>query len=652
MINQNNKPRIQSWIPPSFVWTMVPDIFLINVPVNDPNVVEFLSTGMREVQVQGPKITAKALAAWMGSESLQGQLFEAVWHQGRLKPIGIRIKSGMKVEAYCHGVFLLPDQKNLCVVVGRFKPVITDEWISSQLKVESDALLLEHQSKTADFKERMKIKEKSDKDFYSRNSLMEQAGNVANAYLAMEKFHQEPILTAERLLHLLPCAAKFPLPSSGDPDKIARSASAAIAASNWLPPREGSYTGLIPSTASRKEQGLVSWVPYLGLPSYPEIRWAVQGRLPVALLKPRINDISKPKFDAGTQSIDETVQMPFDATVEVPGFEIDATDLKDALEDIHLDQSDLRNRVDDVRKGLGDQGFEAIAWFQPYHVWTEDTWGIYFDARAIDDLALSFIEDCKSQHIRISHSLAARLAFGLICEHELFHAKVEAALSWQELNALEPRHLRYSKNVYQALRETPEWLEEALANWSAWNWFNGPSMQTEVSQSGIDSQVLSRVVETYLDLSPPGYREWRLGKQNATWRIFTNQLITGSPKSPARGVGLPTESILASLPPYDFKLSDIPMRFVGSGDIASRLQSHPATFHVPPRRELEKALKHFKHSLNAAGGKGGHQKWTGPDQRAFILPTRDPVSPGVFKTFLNHVGINKAEYVQDVRPNL
>ena len=59
---------------------------------------------------------------------------------------------------------------------------------------------------------------------------------------------------------------------------------------------------------------------------------------------------------------------------------------------------------------------------------------------------------------------------------------------------------------------------------------------------------------------------------------------------------------------------------------------------------------HFQ--TTRSGGKGGHQKWTGPDQRAFILPTRDPVSVGVFKTFLQHLGINKAIYVREVRPNL
>ena len=73
---------------------------------------------------------------------------------------------------------------------------------------------------------------------------------------------------------------------------------------------------------------------------------------------------------------------------------------------------------------------------------------------------------------------------------------------------------------------------------------------------------------------------------------------------------------------------------------------------MPSRRELEKALKYFKHICDPSGGKGGHQKWVGPDQRAFILPTRDPVSMGVFKTFLQHLGIDKAAYVLEVRPNL
>lgn len=78
----------------------------------------------------------------------------------------------------------------------------------------------------------------------------------------------------------------------------------------------------------------------------------------------------------------------------------------------------------------------------------------------------------------------------------------------------------------------------------------------------------------------------------------------------------------------------------------------PVTFNVPTRRELEQGSQALQARRRPLGGKGGHQKWTGPDRRAFILPTRDPVSVGVFKTFLQHLRIDKTTYVRDVRPNL
>ncbi len=608
--------------------------------------------GMREVTVYATKKVARMLAAAIGKETLRGQVEEAVWVPAKLKPEGQPIKSGTKIVAYCHGMFLLPGEKTLCVVVGCAKPITSDAWISAALKAEADAMQLDHQAQIAEFEARIQRKKQQNEASFSSTPAMDKDKNVADAYLAMEHFSQRPVLTAARLLPSLPRAAKFPQPTSGDPEKLARAAIAAIAASGWPPSRDGNYVGILPGAAARRAQGLVSWTPHTGLPSYPEVRWAVQRRLPVALRNPRSEQMGKPKFD--------TVIQPAQDSVQVQGFDPESTNLKDALDELQLDQTDLRSRVDDVRKDVEGQGFEAIAWFQPYHVWTEGTWGIYFDARKLDDLALSFLDDFRSQRVHGSHSLAALLAFGLTYTHELFHARVEAALSWQELNAQQPRHLRYMERVYQARRETPEWLEEALANWSAWNWFKPRGIQAVVACMSSNPEGLDRVVETSLDLSPPGYQEWRLGHRSGTWRTFANQLSTGNPRTAAPGIPLPLESVLIgplphALPhalPYDFLPADIPLRFVGPGVIADRLQSHPATFNVPPRRELERALRHFRHSLDAASGKGGHQKWTGPDQRAFILPTRDPVSTGVFKTFLHHVGIDKATYVRQIRPNL
>lgn len=636
--------RLQSWIPPSFAWTTAPDVFLIDVPISDPDIVEFMSTGVCEIDFLGTKKTARLMALVLDEKSLRRQLREAVWAPAKLKPTGSPIKAGTKVVAHCYGVFLLPDGKTLSVAVGRTKPAAPDTWMSASLKADADALLAEHQAKVSEFDKNIELKKQANDALKERYKSDQNFGAWGDAMVAIEELHHRPIVTVEPLLPSLPRAAKFPQPTAGDLEKLARAAIAAIAASGWLPSRDGNYAGILPGAAGRRTQGLVSWVPHTGLPSYPEVRWAVQKRLPAALRKPRIEQIGNPKFDTGLQTAQDSVQ--------VQGIDPESTDLQDALDDLQLDQSDFRNRVDDVRKDAKVQGFEAIAWFQPYHVWTEETWGIYFDARKLDDLALSFLDDFKSARVHGSHSLAALLAFGLTYAHELLHARVEAALSWAEINAQQPRHLRYKERVYQALRETPDWLEEALANWAAWSWFKAPGIQSLVARMASNAEGLERVVEASLDLAPPGYQEWRLGHQPGTWRTFANQLSTANPKINAAGIGLPLESVLSGPLPYDFQPDDIPLRFVGPGVIADRLKSHPATFNVPPRRELERALKHFRHNLDASGGKGGHQKWTGPDQRAFILPTRDPVSTGVFKTFLHHVGIDKATYVRQVRPNL
>lgn len=636
--------RLQSWIPPSFAWTTTPDVFFIDVLLSDPDLVEFISTGVREVSVHGTKSTARAFAALIGKETLRGQLEEAVWAPAKLKPTEVRIKAGTKVVAHCHGVFLLPDGKTLCVLVGRSKPVVPDAWLSPPLKASADALLLEHQANVADFEEGIKRKRQTNEELKERYRSDENFGAWGDAMVSIEELHRRPTVTVEPLLPLLPRAAKFSQPTLGESGKLARTAIAAIAASGLPPSRDGNYTGILPGAAGRRGRGLVSWLPHRGFPSYPEIRWAVQRRLPTALCKPRSEQMGNPKFD--------TVSQPAADSAQIQGFDPTSNDLKDALDDLQLDQGGYRDRVGDVRKDVKGHGFEAIAWFQPYHVSTEETWGIYFDARKLDDLALSFLDDFKSARVHGSHSLAALLAFGLTYAHELFHARVEAALSWLEINAQQPRHLRYKDRVYKALRETPDWLEEALANWSAWNWFNAPEVQSSVARMASNADGLGRVVEGSLDLAPPGYQEWRLGHQPSTWRTLANQLSTGKPKINATGIGLPLESALTGPLPYDFQPADIPLRFVGPGVIADRLLSHPATFNVPTRRELEKALKFFKHIVDPAGGKGGHQKWTGPDNRAFILPTRDPVSVGVFKTFLQYLGINKSTYVREVRPNL
>jgi hypothetical protein len=636
-----NSSITRSWIPPGYSWTNSNELFALEVETSDPDVVAFISTGLHEFEIFATKKQSLAIAAIIGRKSLRGQLEIAIWDPKLLKPSVNPLQKGTVVKAYCHGVFCLPDSGSMLVLVGRNPPSETNRWLQQSLIIEADALHVEHQTAIAEFEQRIRLEKEEKEQLYERSPDLK---SVMDKFEGIGWHKQQPLLRADSLLQHLPKATLFHATSSPASDAATRLATSAITHSGWPPSRDGSYEGMFSLRVGRKMLSMVTWEPYLGLPAYPEVRWAVQRRLPRALRNPRVDQPGRPKFNSGLRSINEGSS--------VHGIASDGRVLHDALDELQLDQSDYRNRVDDVRKHAKRQGFDAIAWYQPYHVWNEETWGIYFDSRKLDDLALSFLDDFKSQQVHGSHGLAALLAFGLAYAHEMFHARVEASLSWLEINAQQPRYIRYQERVYQTLRETPQWLEEALANWSAWNWFNAPDFRSLLTEKSLNTEGLARVVEASLDLAPPGYKEWRWGHRAATWRTFANQLNTGNPKINATGIALPLESALAGPLPYDFQHADIPLWFLGNGVIADRLLSHPATFNVPPRRELERALKHFHHKLDVSGGKGGHQKWTGPDQRAFILPTRDPVSTGVFKTFLHHVGIDKFTYVRQVRPNL
>ncbi len=641
-MTSRKRSNLQSWIRPQFGWAVVPDIFVVDVPVDDPDVVEFISTGCREVPILSSKKALQTVIALIDGERLSGQLQAAVWDNLKLRPKISRLQAGMKVTAYCWGAFLHPGKERLRIVVGRSKPADPNGWISSGLKRVAYAALAQHHTMVAEFEKEMVRIRQHDDEFYKRPGM---AGGRAMAEhrQAIKGQNERPILTAECLHSELPQGVLFDAPRTNDPRKLDDVAIGAVAVSGSAPSRDGAYTGIVPSKVRPGTMGLVTWTPHTGLPSYPEVRAALKIRLPSAFKKPLDRGVGRPELDSGLVSDVDTGLLQGHRE---PG------ELFRELSDLRLDQPDAARRAEELDAERSECGFDAIAWYQPHHAWTEGAWGIFFDARKLDDLAYSLHRDFTAESIRASHGFAAFLAFNLTYTHEMFHARVEAALSWLELTSLQPRHLRYGRDVYNALRETPEWLEEALANWSAWQWFKSDAAQSLFGQRTSNPRGIERVVEAALDLSPAGYKDWRVGATPSIWRTFATQLSTGRPKTGSPRIGLPIESILTGPLGYDFRPIDVPLRFLGQGVIADLLQSRPASLNVPSRREIERALKHFGHEVDPSGGKGGHQKWTGPDRRAFILPTRDPVSHVVFKSLLNHLGVDKASYVRDVRPNL
>ena len=563
-----------------------------------------------------PKKLVRSIVALTDS-ALIAELLHAVWDVNRLKPE----QSQVRVHATFRGVVLLPGEKDVLVLVSRGEALIDSvEWFSAELIEEALRIYEEYEGAMAKFKE---YKQKRKEWF---QELEEKYPEIkAGAFSALPDMSRFPPSTprASCLQELLTRGVSLPTNSQPNTDRLSQRAEPVIAVSGWSRTRENSYEGLSSVPISGKRVAIVGWRPHQGIPSYSEVRWTVLKTLRNAVSHPRIGSSNKPVIPGEVSPV-----LAIDDVLDNWGDEFESL----------LELDDSEERVERCRERIKQSGYEAIAWFQRYHRWTDDTWGIYFDAEALDDLTLSYFEDLRRTRWKMD---AAKIAFGSVFAHEFFHAKVEATLSWLEINARAPRDARYCNNVYDVLRGTSGWLEEALANCSAWKWAN-----QHYEKPAVD------VVESHLDMSPAGYRDWRQGEDVRTWQLFSSQLITGKP-GVNLNVGIPLENIVQQPIAYDLRSTDIPLRFVGEGVVASSLLSNPAIFNVPTRKELEAALKFFDHKPNQAGGKGSHEKWSASDsRRAFILPRKDPVSRLVFKSFLAHVGIDKQTYVHKIRPNL
>jgi hypothetical protein len=303
------------------------------------------------------------------------------------------------------------------------------------------------------------------------------------------------------------------------------------------------------------------------------------------------------------------------------------------------------------RNAVRESGFDAFGWYQSCHIWDDDTWGIYLVAEKLDDLACALHEDLRQVGER-SQALATLLAVDMVYQHELFHARVEAVACWLEITALQPRLRRYQRNVYEATIGKDECLEEALANWSARSAILSKLPTWSSRGLVLSDSAVVRVIDANLDLSPPGYKNWRSGANRTTWRQFATELVEGKPTQALKSLPLTMESLFAEPLPFDLHDVDIPTRIVGRGLITDWLLTNPAIFSTPTLREIERALKFFGYQCDKSRGKGSHELWKGNDKRAFPLPRRDPLSRWVFNSFLHHFGIDKMKYVSEIRPRL
>jgi hypothetical protein len=623
-----------SYIPPDIAWARLGETFALEISLADKDLVEFISEGSLRVIQYGSRKVAKVTSLLLG-DSLFSRLIMVASSHPKVFPRDLPREESREVEIYFHGAFCIPGESRVLVLAGA-NPCDTNMAVQLNGLVEkAKKIFQKYERELAEFDKETEKKKEEQENLYLK---MPELRDFDYGLAEQERMRHRPIATAEALASDFPKAVCFPLGRKTNLDRISREALSEVSKSGWRPSRNGEYQAFNAVDPEGKKLAGLYWEPYLGFPPYPEVRWTVIKRLPSARKRPELTSPSRPVHDLNRVSPTST-------------FWTDEEDAwQDALTDIQFDDIDFNERVSATRDSLGQDGFEAIAWFQPFHVWSEESWGIYIDAAKLDDLALTISSESRNIRFYTPLEYCAQLAFGLIYSHEFFHARVEASLSWLEVNTLGSKYLRYTDNVYKHFSGTDDWLEESLANWSSWNWHQ-KFVHASAASSKLDCDKLNQLVESLLDLSPPGYNNWRCGHHQSSWRLLTTQMVSGK-AAISHGRLLPLESLLAENLPYDLQKSDIPIFFVGNGTIADRLQAHPAVLNVPTRKELERALRYFSYVVKGNEGKGSHQKWVGPDNRPFTLPKRDPVSRGVFKTFLEHFNLDKMTYAHEIRPKL
>ena len=412
--------------------------------------------------------------------------------------------------------------------------------------------------------------------------------------------------------------------------------------------RDNTYSvlGVADTKDGHANRLLVCWEPHGDKTPYLHLRKAVEHHIPASLSQPRHNVSHPPVLPL--QTANEQVTSGF-APWEPSGVQAPRAELR-----IRLPEELARNRDEVSRQTkarLAQYGVEAVGWYSPWHCYEEDAWGVYLHAQRLENLCFTAWLDA-GRYENVPYELAASMVIRKVYDHEMFHARMEAAAAFIEMTTGAPKLLQYQTGVYRNHYGTSDCLEEALANHYAYRKLESyvPYLCKAYDRRAV--YAVRNAIRDLMDLSALGYRDWRIGDHAGTWATLATQLCTGTPiGSPSGGV-LPIDSLLNDALPVDFLPDDVPLYVYGKSATMSALMGQPACFGVPSRRELCRALKHQGYEVLPGRGKGSHELWAHPDQRAFPVPQTDPVSRTVFGAFLDQCGLTKAEYLRVVRPEL
>jgi hypothetical protein len=140
----------------------------------------------------------------------------------------------------------------------------------------------------------------------------------------------------------------------------------------------------------------------------------------------------------------------------------------------------------------------------------------------------------------------------------------------QEMLFKRPLYRAYTKNIYSKTLKTTGALEEAIANYVA-----RESLQTLMNSWQITRNLSSSTaahimafIDALFDMSPPGYRDWHLGRDPDAWRRLGCLTLRG--QSPARNQLPQLETFLADMP-QRLRLDVMPIWITTETNLSDRL---------------------------------------------------------------------------------
>jgi hypothetical protein len=622
----------QSWREPKNEVIENSNIYVLTVSEDDNSLIDFISNGYFEVNYDGPE-SISALIFRMGNKWLNEALYNLA---DRFKHDDLLDKKRIKI--YLINIYYQIDESKYTLLVSFEKPVLSPSnyligitSISNQIK---DVYLTE----MALWKERIERERKESDALLERHPEIKEVMDKFSGLNAMKELSTEPRLLPDyefnSNLHLSKVLGFDAV------EKLDLNDSLATISSSFYAPRSGVFETHLALDSAGGHIAVITWVDYRDSRApYPEV---------IHLIHSNKQKFTKLPLSTTIADLDINFDDEVSIVSEVEFPNASSEDNDHILNGVEFDFNDPDSVFSETKDLIKEKGFEAIAWYQPHHFYSSNRWGIYFDAKKMDKLAFTLSQDLRPLSIKGNiYSFASKLAMNLVYQHELFHAKVEAITTWIELLSQKAKYIKYSENVYQKSFLKNSCLEEALANWNSWIF----DIRLIGELDSFQFQSVKSIIEDYLDASPPGYDQWAIGKTTMSWKTFGSQISTG--KLTKLKNELPLDVMFdETYFQFHFLPSDIPIYFIGDGQILSRLISAPSTLRLPPRRELRKVIeKFYGYSLDPKGGKGSHEKWIGDNGRFFIIPGTDPVSPPVFKTFLHHFGIDKQTYINTIRGN-